>query len=120
MFSLEFLQNSLLKWRNLIKKIYVSIGNKYMTVMGKSIRWKLAEQYPACQNLDLHDYIYLEYKTPSLIVFTFNFLRNLGVSIFIEERNKATSRSHRFNRLTYSRSKHIYRHKWEKDFWIFT
>ena len=79
------------------------MGNdKYITIMGKSIRWKLAEQYPACQNLDLHDYLYLKNKTPSYIVFTFNFLRNLGVSLFIEERNKATSRSHKFNRLTYS------------------
>ena len=73
-----------------------------MTIMGKSIRWKLAEQYPACQNLDIHDYFHLEYKTPSFIVFTFNFLGNLGVSLFIEERNKATSRSQKFNRLTYS------------------
>ena len=103
MFSLEFLQNSLLKWRNLIKKIHVSIGNdKYVTIMGKSIRWKLAEQYPACQNLDLHDYFYLKNKSPSFIVFKFNVLRNLGVALFTEERNKATSRSLKFNRLTYS------------------
>ena len=61
--------------------------------MGKSIRWKLAEQYPACQNLDIHDYIYLKNKSPSFIVFTFNVQKNLGVCLFIEERNKATSRS---------------------------
>ena len=103
MYSLEFLQNSLSKWNNLIKKIHVSVGNdKYMTIMGKSINWKLAEQYPACQNLDLHDYIYFKNKSPSFIVFTFNVQKNLGVCLFPEERNKATSRSLKFNRLTYS------------------
>ena len=47
-------------------------------------------------------YIYLKNKTPSLIVFTFNVLKNLGVALFTDERNKATSRTHKFNRLTYS------------------
>ena len=79
------------------------MGNdKYMTIMGKSIRWKLAEQYPSCQNLDLNDYFYLKNKAPTFIVFTFNVLKNLGVALATEERNKATSRSLKFNRLTYS------------------
>ena len=76
--------------------------NEPKTNWYKSIRWKLAIQYPACQNLDLHDYIYFKNKSPSFIVFTFNVQKNLGVCLFPEERNKATSRSLKFDRLTYS------------------
>ena len=121
MYSLEFLQNLTLKWSSLIKRIQIVIDNgSYATVMGRGIRWKLAEHYPSCQNLDIHDYIYLKNKTPSLIVFTFNVLKNLGVALFTEERNKATSRTHKFNRLTYSGPTITIGKDGKRNFWIST
>ena len=86
----------------MIKRINIIIENAPYTVQGEHIRWKLAEQYPSCQNLDLNDYFYLKNKAPTFIVFTFNVLKNLGVALFTEEKNKAASRSLKFNRLTYS------------------
>ena len=75
---------------------------KMATARGEKISWPLTEQYPACKNLDIHELFSLKNQTSSYIVFTFHVLENLGIALFVEERNKATSRSLKFNRFAYS------------------
>ena len=67
----------------------------------EKIIWSISEQYPSCQSLDLFDFVE-ETKIPKTIWFRFNVLENLGVTLFVEERNKATSRSLRIKRLIYN------------------
>ena len=67
----------------------------------EKIIWSNSEQYPSCQSLDLYDFIE-ETKIPKTIWFRFNVLENLSAILFVEERNKATSRSLRIKRLIYN------------------
>ena len=67
----------------------------------EKIIWSISEQYPSCQSFDLYDFIE-ETKIPKTIWFRFNVLENLGATLFVEERNKATSRSLRIKRLIYN------------------
>ena len=87
----------------LVDEVEIStIKEEYFTVSGKDIKWQIAEQYPACQSLDLFDYFDIEKYKPWIVKFKFLKTDNLGVSLMLEERNKAVSRSLYSNRLSYS------------------
>ena len=62
----------------------------------------MVERFPTCKSIDLYDYME-QNRVPQLIRFGFNLIENLSITLFVEERNKATStRSLKFQRLIYN------------------
>ena len=66
------------------------------------ISWSMISQYPACQILDIMEY-FPENKNENIlqIFIDFNQVKNIGVSIFFEEKNKVLSRRLKTNMLSY-------------------
>ena len=90
-------------WNKIVEKVAIyTIDNEIINVSGENIRWSLAEQYPNCQPLDLWDYFDFKNDTPLLIYIFFKRVDNLGVTISIEDRQKAVSRTLKSNRLMYT------------------
>ena len=61
-------------------------------VRSKDIRWSPAPEYPSCQTIDIANYFDLNTYSPKQIMFGFNKMKNIGVSLHIVERNKALKR----------------------------
>ena len=56
------------------------------TVTGTDIKWSLLPSYPTCQAVDLAQYFDLKKLTPLFFVFTFFPRENLGLSLYVEDR----------------------------------
>ena len=54
----------------------------------KEITWNYP-LYPSCQSLDLLNYFDMYNSTPLQLFFDFKKLENIGISLFVKERNKA-------------------------------
>ena len=61
----------------------------------------MGERFPTCQSLDLFDYME-QNRIPKLIRFGFHLLENISLTIYLEEKNKATTRALKFQRLIYT------------------
>ena len=103
--NLDIVRNVSFNWKNVINKIVITqhgdYSSNFETVLPQHIDWKLVQLYPSCQVLDLIKYVNNS-KAPINIVFSFNKLKNIGISIFLEERNKILSRTSKLNSLSYS------------------
>ena len=92
-------------WTGLFHKFwYLGYPNgKWITIPQGSVKWNIVPLYPACQTLDIIDLLNCTSTpcTPANIIFDINQLSNLGISIFVEEKNKVKSRTVRQNALSY-------------------
>ena len=66
-------------------------GNKY-EIPGKSINWSKIPIYPECNTLDLFDYFDFSNVTPLKIIFLIENTTDIGLGVYIEERNKVLKR----------------------------
>ena len=82
-------------------RVYTTDKIWFETVYGENITWSLTQQYPSCQLLDVTKYFDFQKHTPIQIFIHLSKLDNIGVSIFLEESNKALSRRLKTNMLSY-------------------
>ena len=83
-------------WNFAIAKFSVqSRRNEFNFIGGNDIKWSSAFKYPHCQTFHLIDYIDTRNFTPLMIGFKLNksYVKDLGLSFFIEERNMASLRN---------------------------
>ena len=62
------------------------------TILSDEITWPLAPEFPSCQTIDILKYFNLKAAAPRQIFFQFRRVRNLGVYLYIKDRNKALKR----------------------------
>ena len=103
--SVEYmLQNVSFNWMDVLKSIYfVEFGylySDYKVILPQAVDWNPVPLYPSCQVLDLMKYVN-NTKAPINVIFIFNNVKNLGVSVYFEERNKIISRSSKKNSMAY-------------------
>ena len=102
---LGILSNISLDWKNIFKSAQIwTLNHEDLKIDGENISWSLAPLYPSCQQLILSDFFNMSDKnnTPLQIFFQFRIVENLGVSVLIEESNKAVSRPLKSSMLIYS------------------
>ena len=101
---IEILAGVSFNWTEILNKIviYTQRHNVYL-VEAENIHWSKIPQYPACQILNVTEY-FTEYRDESILQFVFFFkqLKNVGVSIFFEEKIKTLSRRLNTNTLLYT------------------
>ena len=56
---------------------------KYHSVLGTEIHWPLIMQFPMCQTINLSQYFDLQKRPPKQILFKFNVIENIAVSLTI-------------------------------------
>ena len=66
-------------------------GHKY-DIPGESINWSKIPIYPECNTLDLFDYFDFSNVTPLKIIFYIVNTTDIGLGVYIEERNKVLKR----------------------------
>ena len=71
--------------------ILTSLG-EYKSISSKNITWSLRPQYPACQTLDISPYFDLTSFVPERIIFHFDVVQNLGITVEIEDIRKSLAR----------------------------
>ena len=90
---LELLSGVNFNWTGIVKYIEVTtIGKKFISIEGTHVNWSFIPQFPACQSIDLNDYVDFKGDVPSYIEFYFNKIPNLGVELKSEDNRKALSR----------------------------
>ena len=102
----EILKNLSFNWSFAIEKIAVKVGNKRKKVKvinGNDLKWSYAFKYPHCQSIDLTDYSDTKKITPLMLTFIFNesYVKEITLSMFIEERNMASLRNIDSNKQLY-------------------
>ena len=70
-------------------KIQMQSGEYLRRVSGKSIRWSLMPQFPACQTLDLSHYFDMTSNAPVHIFFDLKQTKNLGITLEIGDTRKS-------------------------------
>ena len=103
---LEVLSKVSVKWKTIISKIKISsVGFKTKSISGRNLKWSKVPLYSGgCQSLDLKHYFNLTGSdAPLEISFYLYKVENHGISIYIQERNKALKRrTLKSNLLSYS------------------
>ena len=103
---LEVLSKVSVKWKTIISKIKISsVGFKTKSISGRNLKWSKVPLYSGgCQSLDLKHYFNLTGSDAPLdISFYLYKVENHGISIYIQERNKALKRrTLKSNLLSYS------------------
>ena len=101
---LDVLRNISLNWMEIVKEITININENYekIEIKGEQIEWKLAEQYPSCQSIDLFELFKLKKSTIRKVQFRFRIVENMGVTILTEDRKRASFRAIRDNLMIYS------------------
>ena len=80
-------------WSSIVESIEISThGGKHFTIKGIHVNWSSIPQFPACQTLDLNDYIAFKENVPSYIEFFFKKIPNLAVQLKSEDKRKALYR----------------------------
>ena len=89
-------------WSSIVDSISLISGSTFLEVKvsGKTLNWSLVPLFPNCQTIDLLDYF--ETRDPFNLVFYFNKFPDLGISLFIQERNRVVRRILQSNLLAYS------------------
>ena len=100
---LEILKKVAFNWTNIITRIKLyTINNKSFYTYGSNISKLLPTiQYPSCHIIDLINFFDMKTMTPLQIFFTCGRVENLGISIFVQERNKMLKRPLKVSRLNY-------------------
>ena len=100
---LDILKNISLNWNKIVKGITIYTNENYekISIQGEKIHWKMVAQYPSCQTIDLFDFFNSEKRAIKEIHFKFNMVKNMGVTLLIEDRIRATSRTLQENMMTY-------------------
>ena len=104
-FSLVMLNNVSFDWNGLINSIYINPSkeghhHENIEINSSHIDWKSVPLYPACQVLDFQKYLDSR-DNPLLITFDFNPIPNIGIKIYLEEKNKIHHRTMKQNALSY-------------------
>ena len=60
-----------------------------MHFYGKNLNWSPIQQYPACQTLDLHEYLDFTKSVPLYVELIFNRVKNVAATVKIEDRRKS-------------------------------
>ena len=103
---LKILNSELLKdvsydWSSIVANIsLISNLDKDKSISGKAIKWSLVPLFPNCQSIDLLDYF--EINSPFLVLFFFHEFQDMGISLYIQERNRAVKRTLQSNLMAYS------------------
>ena len=90
----DVLSNVTFDWRSILRIIIIRnpSGNWLTWIPGKNISWSLIPQFPACQTLNISHYFDLKRDAPTQIIFHFNKIQNLGITVEIEDIRKSLSR----------------------------
>ena len=67
-------------------------GEKVEIVPSKDIRLTHVPEFPACKTIDIANYFDSNVASTKQIWFTFYRLKNLGVSLYVVDKNKALKR----------------------------
>ena len=91
-------------WSSIIANISLisNFANYDTNVSGKAIKWSLVPLFPNCQSIDLLDYF--EIRSPFQVFFNFREFQDMGISLYIQERNRAVKRTLESNMMAYSGS----------------
>ena len=90
-------------WTEIVYKIVIYTNKgKLHFVNSEDITWNKIPQYPACQILDVIEY-FMEKKDETYLqlIIIMNQVADVGVSLFVVEKNKVTSRHLKTNMLSY-------------------
>ena len=82
-------------WNKIVKemRIYAKDDYQQIIIKPKKIKWQIVEQYPSCQLVDLLDLYDMSKIAVKQVYFNFEVVENMGVTILMEDRNRATSRT---------------------------
>ena len=88
---LEVLSRTSFDWKNIVRRMDIySLGRESFTVLGGDIKWNLVPTFPACQSIEIQDY--LNNVTPLQLWFSFNKMNNIGVDLYLEDRHSVVGR----------------------------
>ena len=88
---LEVLGRTSFDWKNIVRRIDIySLGRESFIVFGGDIKWNLVPTFPACQSIEIQDY--LNNVTPLQLWFSFNKMNNIGVDLYLEDRHSVVGR----------------------------
>ena len=88
---LEILSSASLSWNETISEIrLLTPDDKVFDIPGENITWSKSYRFPACQTLDLFDYLKMEEITPLKITFDFERLENHRLTLHLEDRDKGS------------------------------
>ena len=93
MIILEVIADVSFDWASIVESIWVANkDNKWFIIYGTNITWSFIHQYPACQVVNLNDYIDFSRNVPSNVEFYFNDVPNLGVSLQVEDGRRSLTK----------------------------
>ena len=88
---LEVLSRTSFDWKNIVRRMDIySLGRESFIVLGGDIKWNLVPTFPACQSIEIQDY--LNNVTPLQLWFSFNKMNNIGVDLYLEDRHSVVGR----------------------------
>ena len=93
------MKNLSFNWSSAIEKISVKVSRKNFhpigPIYGNDIKWSPAFKYPHCQSIDLTDYTDTKNISPLMLWVMFNesYVKDMSLSMFIEESNMASLRN---------------------------
>lgn len=93
MIILEVMADVSFDWASIVESIWVANKeNRWFIIYGTNITWSFIHQYPACQLVNLNDYIDFSQNVPSNVEFYFNDVPNLGVSLQVEDGRRSLTK----------------------------
>ena len=79
-------------WESIVNEILVvNADNKMLIIKGQDIQWSRIPQYPACQIIDLNDYMDFSTHVPFFMDIFFHKIANLSAIIKLEDRRRSLS-----------------------------
>ena len=93
------MKNLSFKWSSAIEKISIQVSRKIFypigLIDGNDIKWPSSIKYPECQSIDLTDYTDTKNISPLMLWVMFNesYVKDMSLSMFIEERNMDSIRN---------------------------
>ena len=97
----DIIGNITYDWSNIIHKLEIwSSQEKYHTI--NHFIWKLLPEFPSCYSLNLTNYFDMKNVVPKQIFISVLRHNNLGISIYLEDKNKALKRPLKVSMLDYA------------------